>query len=155
MQHQWLSRAEELEQGGGKKHVRPECRTPNHIPALKECCCNSIILTLVLDISTIPRLSYHCAFPPPPLGYLLSLDMHRSSVSILSTLSLAFQTVIAQNFAPRGDIEHRYGSRLERRQTYTCQPAKADVSEEAVSIEAWCERSYAHPFGRCSEMPAT
>ncbi|KAL9021318.1 MAG: hypothetical protein Q9185_001428 [Variospora sp. 1 TL-2023] len=53
--------------------------------------------------------------------------------SLICSLLLASQITIASQFSPRGDIEQRYGTNLERR--ITCQPATPDVNEDAVSTE--------------------
>ncbi|KAL8916217.1 MAG: hypothetical protein Q9172_006397, partial [Xanthocarpia lactea] len=62
--------------------------------------------------------------------------MTRLGIPFLCALLLASESVVAQQFTPRGDIGYRYGTQLERRQSYTCQPATPDVSEEAVFRDA-------------------
>lgn len=69
-----------------------------------------------------------------PPRYTLVPNMPRSKISLLLSLLLASHSTFAQRFTPRGDIEQRYGTRLEKR--LTCEPARPDVSEDAVRLSA-------------------
>lgn len=62
----------------------------------------------------------------------LVLSMPRSKVSLICSLLLASQITTASQFSPRGDLEKRYGTNLQRR--INCLPATPDVNEDAVRI---------------------
>ncbi|KAL8982415.1 MAG: hypothetical protein Q9177_005280, partial [Variospora cf. flavescens] len=66
--------------------------------------------------------------------------------SLICSLLLASQITIASQFSPRGDIEQRYGTNLERR--ITCQPATPDVNEDAVFTDA-CNENPQNNFNDC------
>ncbi|KAI4155100.1 MAG: hypothetical protein L6R39_001304 [Caloplaca ligustica] len=72
--------------------------------------------------------------------------MPRSKISLLLSLLLASHSTFAQRFTPRGDIEQRYGTRLEKR--LTCEPARPDVSEDAVFTDA-CNENPQNSFTDC------
>ncbi|KAL8777511.1 MAG: hypothetical protein Q9213_007828, partial [Squamulea squamosa] len=74
--------------------------------------------------------------------------MPRPSLLGFCALLLVSHSILAQQFAPKGDIENRYGARLERRQSYTCQPARPDVSEEAVFRDA-CNENPQNNYNVC------
>ncbi|KAI4136977.1 MAG: hypothetical protein LQ341_005343 [Variospora aurantia] len=66
--------------------------------------------------------------------------------SLICSLLLASQITVASQFSPRGDIEQRYGTNLERR--ITCQPATPDVNEDAVFTDA-CNENPQNNFNDC------
>lgn len=71
----------------------------------------------------------HLLFSQHPLV----LRMPRAKTSLLCSLLLAAHSTTAQQqFTPRGDIGKRHGSSLQKR--ITCEPARPDVSEDAVRI---------------------
>ncbi|KAI4129338.1 MAG: hypothetical protein LQ338_002283 [Usnochroma carphineum] len=67
-------------------------------------------------------------------------------MSLLCSLLLASHLTIAQQFTPRGDLEQRYGTRLQRR--IACEPATPDVSEDAVFTDA-CNENPQNSFSDC------
>lgn len=133
--------------------MRPNAEArPRYIPSAG---CSDLQLCLdpfhplFFDLSTVasirsPRRSH--AF----------LNMPRLNMSLLCSLLLASHLTIAQQFTPRGDLEQRYGTRLQRR--IACEPATPDVSEDAVRpmdprgrhLQQLINISF-----RCSQMPAT
>lgn len=77
-----------------------------------------------------PLTCYHLPISQHPLVFM----MHRTNMLLVFRFLLATHLTIAQpQFSPRGDIENRYGSSLQKR--ITCEPARPDVSEDAVRID--------------------
>ncbi|KAL8807148.1 MAG: hypothetical protein Q9200_004781, partial [Gallowayella weberi] len=74
--------------------------------------------------------------------------MRRSSIPFLCALLLASQATFAQQFVPRGDIEYRDGTKIHRREGYTCQPASPGVSQEAVFRDA-CNQNPGSDYNTC------
>ncbi|KAI4089684.1 MAG: hypothetical protein LQ344_005255 [Seirophora lacunosa] len=72
--------------------------------------------------------------------------MPRSKVSLICSLLLASQITTASQFSPRGDLEKRYGTNLQRR--INCLPATPDVNEDAVFTTA-CNENPQNNFNDC------
>ncbi|KAL9010877.1 MAG: hypothetical protein Q9173_004224, partial [Seirophora scorigena] len=72
--------------------------------------------------------------------------MPRSKVSLICSLLLASQITTASQFSPRGDIEKRYRTNLQRR--INCLPATPEVNEDAVFTTA-CNENPQNNFNDC------